>query len=413
MRCRASAPLTPGAAITTTARPEPAAAVGGLETAGPHDPDTRFPCVDGTRAIAAIAVAVTHVGYWSGQYLHGPSGAVISRLDIGVTLFFLLSGFLLGRPFALWSTGHTRRPALLRYAARRAVRILPAYWLMITAAFLLLRPEGMRDAGGVIAQYALTQTYEDYRLLPELSHLWSLNVEVAFYALLPLLGLVLVALGRDPARAVRRQLVLLTALAGGGLVFLTLVQSGVLLDRLASHWLPARLDWFAAGLVLAVLTTPTGARSRPGRVLADLAAAPGLCWLAAGAVFWIACTPVAGGRGLVTLSAQEMVTREVLYGLTALLLLVPVVAGSRTAGAVRAGLRSRVAVLLGQVSYGVFLWHLPILVLLQRWLGLELFDFPFLPVLAAVLVLTVVVATLSWVLVERPLLRLVDRRLAR
>lgn len=365
------------------------------------------------RALAALAVLVTHVGYWSGQYLDGAPGAVVGRLDIGVTVFFLLSGFLLGRPFALWSTGEVRRPALRRYAARRAVRILPAYWLMLATSLVVLRPEGVRDAGDVVAQASLTQTYDDYRVLPELSHLWSLNVEVAFYAVLPLLGALLLVVGRHPARAVRRQLVLLAAIGVGGLVFLALVQSGVAYDRLAAHWLPARIDWFVLGLVLAVLTTTAGARSRPGRLLSDLAAAPGLCWLAGGAVFWIACTPVAGGRGLVTLSAQEMVTREVLYGLTALLLLVPVVAGPRTGGAVRAALRSRVAVLLGEVSYGVFLWHLPILVLLQRQLDLELFDFPFLPVLVAVLVLTLVVATLSWVLVERPLLRLVDRRFSR
>ena len=365
------------------------------------------------RALAALAVLVTHVGYWSGQFLQGVPGAVVGRLDLGVTVFFLLSGFLLGRPFALWSTGHSRRPGLLRYAARRAVRILPAYWLMLATALLVLRPEGVRDAGDVLVQASLTQTYDDFRSLPELSHLWSLNVEVAFYAVLPLLGLLLVVAGRHPARAVRRQLLLLGALGVGGLVFLTLVQAGVVGDRLATHWLPSRLDWFVLGLALAVLTTPVGASSRPGRVLSDLAAAPGLCWLAAGAVFWIACTPVAGGRGLVTLSAQEIVTREVLYGLTALLLLVPVVAGPRTGSSVHAALQSRVAVLLGEVSYGVFLWHLPVLVLLQRGLDLPLFDFPFLPVLVAVLAVTLAVAALSWVLVERPLLRLVDRRFSR
>jgi peptidoglycan/LPS O-acetylase OafA/YrhL len=369
--------------------------------------------MDGVRALAALAVVVTHVGFESGRYLYGASGSVIGRLDIGVALFFVLSGFLLGRPFALWSVGAGPRPGLRRYAARRAVRVLPAYWLALTAALLLLRPVELRSAVDVVWQYALAQTYGQYRLLPGFSHVWSLSTEVAFYAVLPLIGGLLVTVGRRREHAVRRQLTVLAVGAVASLCVLVLVHAGVLLDdTLAPQWLPARFDWFAIGLALAVLTTPAGARSRPGRVLQELARAPGWCWAAALLVFWIACTPVAGERGFVSLTAHEALTREVLYGVAALLLLVPVVAGPRTGGAVRTALQSRPAVLLGQISYGVFLWHLVVLEVLQRALGLQEFRFPFVPVLLAVLVVTFAVATVSWVLVERPLLRLVDRRLA-
>lgn len=339
---------------------------------------------------------------------------MLGRLDVGVAVFFVLSGFLLGRPFALWAVGAARRPDLARYAARRAVRVLPAYWLMLTAVLLVLRPEEVRTLADAGWQYLLAQTYGEYRLIPSISHVWSLNTEVAFYAALPLLALPLALAARSRGRAVQRQLGLLALAAVGGLVFTGLAHTGAVGDQsLAPQWVPARFDWFAWGLALAVLSTPLGRSSRPGRLLGDLATAPGLCWAAAAALFWLACSPIAGGRGLVSFTSSEAVVREVLYGLVAVLLVAPLVAGPPRGGAVRAVLQSRTGVWLGQVSYGIFLWHKLVLELLVRGFDLEIFSFPFWPVLLAVVLGTLLLAWASWHLVERPLLELVDRRIAR
>ncbi len=354
------------------------------------------------------------MGFDSGRFQSGALGAVLGRLDVGVAVFFVLSGFLLGRPFALWAVGAARRPALARYALRRAVRVLPAYWLMLTVVLLVLRPEQVRTVGEAAWQYLLAQTYGEYRLVPVISHVWSLGTEVAFYAALPLLALPLALAARSRERAVQRQLGLLALAAVAGLVFTGLAHTGGVGDpSLAPQWVPARFDWFAWGLALAVLSTPLGRGSRPGRLLADLATAPGLCWTAAAALLWIACSPIAGGRGLVSFTPSEAVVREVLYGLVAVLLVAPLVAGPPRGGAVRAVLQSRTGVWLGQVSYGIFLWHKLVLELLVRGFDLEIFSFPFWPVLVAVVLGTLVLAWASWHLVERPLLELVDRRIAR
>lgn len=360
------------------------------------------------RGLAALAVVLTHVGFNSGESLRGVLGAPLARFDIGVPVFFLLSGFLLGAPYARAALGESPRPSLRRYAARRASRLLPAYWVVLTTVLLVLRPGDVDGPGDLLWQYALGQTYDHYRLLEGLRQVWSLGTEVAFYAVLPLLGLALRRAG-----GVAGQLGLLAALSLLGLVFAGLVHDGRLLDpHLAAQWLPAHLLWFCLGLALAVLTTRAGAASRPGLALASLAGSPGSCWLMAGGAFWLACTPLTGPRGLTLLTASEALSREVLYGLVAFLLMVPVAAGRQDEGLLRAALRSRPAVLLGRVSYGLFLWHVLVLELAGRWLDLPTFHGRFLLLLAAVLPASLALAAASWLLVEKPLLRAVDRRLA-
>lgn len=407
-------PAEPAAGPVQSAVPAPPPAEGGLESTPHHEPGTRTGALDGLRALAALAVVGTHVGFESGRFQSGALGAVIGRLDVGVAVFFVLSGFLLGRPFARWAAGVAARPGLARYAARRAVRVLPAYWLMLTVGMLVLQPEEVRTAGDAAWQYLLGQTYGEYRLIPEFSHVWSLSAEVAFYAALPLLALPLVLAARARRGAVALQLGLLAAASAAGLVLQALAHAGVVGEPgLTPQWMPSRFDWFAWGLALAVLSTPVGLRSRPGRLLSDLATAPGLCWSAAAALFWIACSPIAGGRGLVSFTASEAVVRELLYGLVAVLLVAPLVAGPARGGLVRTTLQSPAGVWLGQVSYGIFLWHKLVLELVERGFDLEVFAFPFWPVLLGVVVITLGLAWASWILVERPLLELVDRRLAR
>lgn len=374
-----------------------------------HERSTRFPCVEGMRGLAALAVVLTHVGFDSGQSLSGAAGAPLARFDIGVAVFFLLSGLLLAAPFARAALGEAPRPSLARYVARRASRLLPAYWLVLVAVLVVLRPEAVRTPVDVLVQVGLLQTYDDYRLLSGLAQVWSLGTEVAFYAALPLIGLLLRRAG-----TVRRQLWLLGGLGVSGVVFSGLVHGGLLLDRqLAPQWLPAHLLWFSLGVGLAVLTTRAGQASPAGRALTALASSPGTCWAAAGVGFWLACTPLTGPRGLTLLTASEAVSRELLYGLVALLLLVPAAAGPQDQGLLRAALRSRPAVLLGRVSYGLFLWHVLVLEKAADVLDLPYFHGRYLFLLAAVLPVSLVLATASWLLVEKPLLLAVDRRLAR
>src|SRR5436190_14296516 len=90
---------------------------------------SRLPALDAVRAIGAIGVLAYHVAFNTGLSTHGTWNGVLARLDVGVALFFVLSGFLLFRPYALAAATGGTRPSTPRYLWRRAVRILPAYWL--------------------------------------------------------------------------------------------------------------------------------------------------------------------------------------------------------------------------------------------------------------------------------------------
>ncbi|HWH92968.1 MAG TPA: acyltransferase family protein, partial [Baekduia sp.] len=98
----------------------------------PPPGNPRFPAVDGLRAVAVLAVVVTHTAFISGFNGHGFLGEITARLDSGVALFFVISGFLLYRPFVAGRYRGERGPKVTHYARRRVLRIVPAYWLALT-----------------------------------------------------------------------------------------------------------------------------------------------------------------------------------------------------------------------------------------------------------------------------------------
>src|SRR5215467_1958004 len=103
----------------------------------------RLPAIDALRAIGASWVVMAHVSFITGFGTLASWRGLTARGDVGVAIFFVLSGFLLFRPFAYASATGGRRPDVRRYLWRRAVRILPAYWLLTAAVLVLLRDNGV------------------------------------------------------------------------------------------------------------------------------------------------------------------------------------------------------------------------------------------------------------------------------
>ncbi len=350
-----------------------------------------LPMLDGLRAVAALAVLLTHVAFQTGEVQRGAGGAVLGRLDAGVAVFFVLSGFLLYRPYARARLTGGRWPSTRRYAVRRAARILPAYWLAL-AAVALTTPV----PAGVLATHVwLGQTYTG-PLLDHFTQTWSLCTEVAFYAALPLLA----AAARRWEGAVLAGCVALTYAYIATVHLLDLPQRALL-------WLPGHLDWFVAGMAVAVAAERlrAGVPGPASRLLAGLARWPGTCWAAAGALLWLVATPAAGPLTLAPIAGPAALTKEAAYALVGLLLLVPAALGSPRGG-FGAVLGSPTARWLGRISYGIFLWHLLVLHAVYELTGWA----PFTGRMWTVAVLTaagaVGIAALSWVLLERPLLRL-------
>lgn len=362
---------------------------GGLESAA--RPDGRFPALDGVRAIAALAVVLTHVGFQTGVGVSGPARSVLSRLDVGVAVFFVLSGFLLHRPQAVAALSGRPLPAVRPYLWRRALRVLPGYWVAVLAALLLLPSNDGTSLEDWVRQLTLTQVYGDGHLSAGLTQMWSLATEVSFYLALPLLG-------RWAGRTLASQLRLAGAMLLTGLVWQALVGQEVL-PPYAGYWLPGHADWFALGMGLAALSA-----AGVGWV-EDVSRQAGTCWLGAAALMVVAGTPLTGPYNLALLDTTQTLSRTLLYGGVAVLVLAPATA-RRLEGPVPALLTSPPMQLLGRISYGIFLLHLVVLGVLFEGTSLEQFTGHFWEVLGIVVPVSLAVAAASLRAVENPAMRL-------
>lgn len=375
--------------------------------------DRAFPTLTAVRGIGAIMVVATHSAFNTGQILRGWTGGVWTRLDFGVTLFFILSGFLLSRPFFLATARRLRQPSLRHYLWKRALRILPLYWLVVVVA-LLLTPAN-RDLGWEVwvRQLTLTQLYFP-TLLPEaLTQMWSLCTEVAFYIVLPALVWLLTRsrrhAGLDLATVWRRAILIAVLGVAWQASFATVPgREGHYLQ-----WLPGYLPWFLAGMCFAATSASLTVNPRPhllDRLGNDLVG----CWILATALFAIACTPVAGPRTLAMPLPWEAGTKDVLYTLAGSFYLLPLVFGPEVQGRIRQHLSGPLATWLGDISYGVFAIHLFVMGQLFRVLDIVPFTGHFVTILVADLAVTFALATASYRWLERPILKFKNpRRLMR
>lgn len=343
--------------MTVPSRPAGVDDVGGLESV---TTSRRVASLTGIRAVAALLVVLTHAAYTTGKYPQGYVGLVYSRMEIGVPIFFVLSGFLLFSPWVNAAFAGSPAPSVRRYAWHRVRRIMPAYVVTVVAAYLVYH---FRTAGpnpghtweGLFRNLTLTQIYTDdylYSFLHQgLTQMWSLAVEVAFYVALPLLAyLLLVVLCR---RRWRPGLLLsgLVVLALVSPAWLMLVHSVDWLPDGARLWLPGYLAWFVGGMALAALQ-PMGVRAYAW-----------VCVPLAVACYFIASTPIAGEPTTSPAELREALAKTAFYAVIATLVVAPLALGPRRDGGTERGwyarlLASRPMVFLGEISYEIFLIHL-------------------------------------------------------
>lgn len=361
----------------------------------------RFPLVDGLRAIAVLCVVVLHVGiiFFGGSAL---VDRVVNHLNVGVTIFFLISGFLLYRPFIAARTGGPRAPWIGDYLRRRALRILPAYWLVLTVVVLIPGLTATSD-GHWIQQYALLfslsssggWTCSDCVL----TQTWSLVVEVTFYALLPIYALCANRLARGrPVRAwLPIEAALLVGIAAGSIVLQFAVYDGRPPSLVGGSLLSYGL-WFALGMGLAVSSVVTSRETRGRGWPLRPGVAEGM-WLGAIGVYVV--LSIALPADPIVFDAGQQLIAFIALGVVALLLLIPAATASGRAGLPGRLLAWRPLTWLGLVSYGVFLWH----VLVIRVLLDAVDGWTFASLLPVTLAISVAIAAASYYCVERPLLR--------
>lgn len=354
-------------------------------------PPRRVRAVDGLRALAVAAVVVYHA--WP---------AVLPGGYLGVDVFFVISGFVITA-----SLVHVRRadgrPRLGRFWVRRAQRLLPALAALLLTIAALAAVVGdavtVRLREQLLAALTFTGnwyqagsdvSYFDEAQPPLLQHLWSLAVEEQFYLVWPLLLVALLAVVRRP-----RTRVLVVALGA-------LASAGAMAWLFAPGDDPSRLYFgtdthgfglllgAAAALAVPLLATPP---SHPGLALVQRCARSRVLPIAAAAVVVVAMARLADD---LTLTYRGGIAGVCVA--TALLLVSLLV---RPGGPVRRLLAQPVVVWVGVRSYAIYLWHWPVLVLLDA-------AFPTAsPHLRGALTvyLTLLAAALSWRYVEQPVLR--------
>jgi peptidoglycan/LPS O-acetylase OafA/YrhL len=380
--------------------------------------------LDGLRAIAALVVLTFHVAYSTADLLTGSGGwRVVAHGDVGVPIFFALSGLLLYRPWARRTLARGPAPKVRTYLWRRALRILPAYWAVVVVALLAFN--GSRAGSPTVWLEWLTMT-QIYDLHPwwqgtgphGLGQMWSLSTEVAFYAVLPIIAAALASYATydkaDVGVRARRLLTSLGILGLGSIVWIAAVHNTAY-GFYYELWLPRSICWFAAGMAITVFAEWSRAESGSpygpvSRLCRTIAAMPGVCWLVAIAAWGLVSTPLAGPAFLQgTPSVFQSEAKTVLYLIIALGLVAPAAfqPGGRTI--TTAILGNQIMRFLGKISYGVFLWQF---VVIYAWY--ELTDRPFWNhdfwvVLPVVLAGTMVAATVSFYVIEQPAQRFKGR----
>jgi len=332
--------------------------------------------IESLRAAAALAVLGGHALLAGGGYGHGFSRTLATAGSLGVFLFFALTGYLLFLPFARRSFGDGKQINLRRYALNRVLRVLPLYYVVLIVLLIV------NEHGGTFSQWWRFATFSQSFFSDTVSTvdgpMWSLVVEVQFYALLPLLaaGIALVA---RRSRAIAAAVIAAAGLASA-LVWWSKVNNAPFEDLRWRYSLPATFLNFTPGMLLALARLEL--LERPHVRL------PSSDWL------------LAGGVACWFLAVQVPRFQQPLAALAALLVIAAVVLPVRDGFLVRA-LDARVLVAIGIASYSLYLWHYPVVFSLGRHV-----DGGLLPVVLAAVAVCIPLALASYVIVERPFLGL-------
>lgn len=343
---------------------------------------------DSLRGIALAIVLASHLEV----ILPIPQLLVVPGGTVSLDYFFVLSGFLITALLLREqsTTGRIRRWAFYR---RRIFRILPALFVVLAANTVFSLAVGVWPSTEVPSILSVAGYYSNYyvaaspnafcaNLAPGLQHLWSMSFEEQFYAVWP--WVTIFALG-----ATRRLRTVVLVLLG--LIALVGVHRGLDYQSIAS-WcsLFHRADTRADATLWVALAAHVWFRRR--EPLPGLAVA---AWVAV--AFLLVCLPLAG------------ITGPFLYlgGFDAIDLSCAVVVLAIAQGSFRARplLELRPLVRLGVMSYGIYLWHLPVYYAVSHW------DAHWDDVVRVVVGIggSVLLGTMSWYFLEAPLLRVRER----
>jgi peptidoglycan/LPS O-acetylase OafA/YrhL len=337
------------------------------------------PAIDGLRALAVLSVFIFHLNH---SWL--PGGFV------GVDVFFVISGYLITS--IIFKELQSDSFSLGKFYQRRIARIFPAFFIVglatLVGSYFIYSPQNLASAGGNLAAASLSMANMKFMLegnyfeispdAQPLQHYWSLSVEEQFYIFFPLFLLL-------AFKYARRHLVLVLS----ALCLFSFLAS-VLLTQLRPIWafylLPSRAWELLAGCILAVIKYRPAPEARwPGwlsdacfalMVLSFLLVREGPCFPG-----YLALLPVVGAFGV----------------------LMPIV---RNAGVCEKLLATSPLILVGRMSYSLYLWHWPVFSLIDY----RMYQISEPVRLALKISLGFLTAVLSFWLIENPARLFLNRR---
>jgi len=390
----------------------------------------RLPRLDGIRGLCAVSVIFAHVAFativLSPEMGKPPDGiwSILAAGQLSIGPFFVLSGLLLYRPFVRMTLAGGPKPDIGSYFMRRLARMLPAFYLVTTCSLLLLNLSSLHGVWDVLRPYFLLHVY-DYHWYAGLDVAWTVPTEMQFYLLLPVFAWIAHRMARrvdDPGKKAVRML--------APIILLLVVQFSweLYLHSTNTTWPTTYFYPFGiagllgAGMLLAIVSvlSETAPEKTPGWY--RLASRhPGFYWLLALGTYLINCAQPFDTPGTAHFqAAPAALVRSALLLLSGVFLVLPLFPPDANNRFIEVVAGNPVSRYLGRISYGLYLWHFFVIYMvlkdgsvfgapvapIQAFLG----QFGFWKLFLEALFGTIVVASLSFWVVERPIIRLVERR---
>jgi peptidoglycan/LPS O-acetylase OafA/YrhL len=369
---------------------------------------------DGVRGVGMLLVFFTHLFLLAdpaenNMQSYGWAAPLLGHIDVGLAAFFVLSGYLIARPFARAYVAGTPRPPLADYVRNRVLRVVPAFYVFTVLVLLLFGLDGSpghparpnpSEWWQVVGQFLFVQGQTRGSAAVPIGPAWSIGAEVGFYVLIPLSAFVAYRVGAR-VRSMQRR----AALAIGAIAVLTFVSIALRAhNKFDFAWLtspPAIMYVFMPGVAVAIVEPLLVGRLRGNARTATRIAWAAFAASALAAIVYSATdynveqTPIHHALGQRALIAA-LCTGALIFGLVVLQL------GTDRAPRLFA---NRLMLWMGARSYSFYLAHIAVLLEIDHVLGAgESIGARVLIMTAVGLPVTTAIAALSYRYVERPFL---------
>lgn len=372
---------------------------------------SRIPQLDGIRGLAILMVLLVHARLWADSPRHVLVGGLdvtffVQNARLGVNLFFVLSGYLLFSQYIGRHLRHAPHPTYTSFLRRRLSRIVPAYYVLLFAAFLvipasqpLLRLDRVEGLENLISHVFFVHNFSR-PFSASVSVVWSLGVEMQFYLLLPLMAALTLK-----GQAWKRRILIAWLLSI--LLYIAMALLGpfspLRVEIPPELSLPYHANEFMTGyLAAAVLPllqrSPRFIRHRQ-RIALLLQIAGGLL---------IVYMMRVGSSGFTGTGLEQLVRDYLWYPMVGVGFAMLILGAVNSEGWLSRLWTSGALVFLGITSYGIFLWHYMLMPNLANLTFIQPIADPALHILVIFLMalpLSALVGYISYALVESPFLK--------